>query len=189
MVPPHTFCLSQIARSEPRLLVSVGTLFWHDGTRRGSTDRSTVPYRCTIDVRTPWARHGVPTGPPEARWDPTDPRRTPGGTVGPRLIGASPVWAARSSYWRSQCYCKPSPSCLPSVELASMVKIRLDVRRPVWPSARSECGTWSHAIISSLGARARGRGFRLRRFRVACCQTWTILDSDQSPVMSHRDGF
>ena len=59
-----------------------------------------VPYRCTIDVRTPWARHGVPTGPPEARRDPTDPRRTAGGTVGPGLIGASPVWAARNSYWR-----------------------------------------------------------------------------------------
>ena len=23
----------------------------------------------------------------------------------------------------------------------------------------------------------------------AHCQTWTILDSGQSPVMSHRDGF
>ena len=76
--------------------VSVGTLFWHDGTRRGSTDRSTGPNRCMIDVRTPWARHGVPTGPPGPRRDPTD----PGGTVGPRFIGASPVWAARSSYWR-----------------------------------------------------------------------------------------
>ena len=30
--------------------VSVGTLIWHDRTRRGSTDRSTVLYRCTIDV-------------------------------------------------------------------------------------------------------------------------------------------
>ena len=26
-------------------------------------------------------------------------------------------------------------------------------------------------------------------FRVARCQTWTILDSGQSPVMSHRDGL
>ena len=72
---------------------------------QGSTGRSTVPYRCTIDVRTPWARHGVPTGPPEAGRYLTDPRRTPGGTVGPRLIGASEVWAARSSCWRSQCTC------------------------------------------------------------------------------------
>ena len=63
---------------------------------------STVPYWCTIDVRTPWARHGVPTGPPGPRRAPTDPRRTAGGTVGLRLIGASPVWAARSSYWRSR---------------------------------------------------------------------------------------
>ena len=55
--------------------VSVGTLFWHDGTRRGSTDRSTVPYRCTIDVRTHTGPYGVPTGPPGARRDPADRRR------------------------------------------------------------------------------------------------------------------
>ena len=72
-----------------RLLV--GTLIWHDGTRRGSTDRSTGPYRFTIDVRTPWARHGVTTGPRGSRRDPTGPRRTPGGTVGPRFVGASLV--------------------------------------------------------------------------------------------------
>ena len=84
--------------------VSVGTLIWHDRTRRGSTDRSTVPYWCTIDVRTHTGPYGVPTGPPGPHRDPTDPRRTAGGTVGPRLIGASPVWAARSSYWRSQGY-------------------------------------------------------------------------------------
>ena len=53
----------------------------------------------------------------------------------------------------------------------------------------SECGTWSHVVISSLGARARGGVVRLRCFSVARCQTWTILDSGQSPVMSHRDGF
>ncbi len=47
--------------------VSVGTLIWPDGTRRGSTDRSTVPYRCTIDVRTNTGPHGVPTGPPGSR--------------------------------------------------------------------------------------------------------------------------
>ena len=50
-------------------------------------------------------------------------------------------------------------------------------------------GTWSHAVISSLGARARGVGGQALAFRVARCQTWTILDSGQSPVMSHRDGF
>ena len=44
--------------------VSVGTLFWHNRTRQSSTDRSTVLYWCTIHVRTPWARHGVSTGPP-----------------------------------------------------------------------------------------------------------------------------
>ena len=80
--------------------VSVGTLIWHDGTRQGSTGRSTFPYRCMIDVRTHTGPYGVPTGPLGRRQDPMGPRRTAGGTVGPRLIGASPVWAARSSYWR-----------------------------------------------------------------------------------------
>ena len=63
--------------------------------RQGSTDRSTVLYRCTIHVRTPWARHGAPTGPPGPRRDPTDPRRTAGGPQllpglgGPQLLLAS----------------------------------------------------------------------------------------------------
>ena len=70
--------------------VSVGTLFWHDGTRRGSTDRLTVQYWCTIDVRTHTGPSGVPTGPPWARRDPTDLRRTAGGTVGPRLMEPPP---------------------------------------------------------------------------------------------------
>ena len=48
------------------------------------TGRSTVPYWCTIDVRTPWARHGVPTGPPGPRRAPTAARRPAGGSV--RLI-------------------------------------------------------------------------------------------------------
>ena len=74
--------------------MSIGTLIWHDGTRWGSTGRSTVPYRCTIDVRTHTGPYGVPTGPLEPRRDPTGPRRIPGGTIGPRLIGASLVWAA-----------------------------------------------------------------------------------------------
>ena len=77
---------------------------WPDGTRQGSTDRSTLLYRCTIDVRTHTGPSGVPTGPPGPRRDPTGPRRTAGGTVGPRFIGASPVWAAHSSYWRSRGY-------------------------------------------------------------------------------------
>ena len=38
------------------------------------------------------------------------------------------------------------------------------------------------------GASQRGVG-RAPAFRVARCQTWTILDSGQSPMMSHRDGF
>ena len=68
--------------------VSVGTLIRHDGTRWGSTDRPTVPHRCTIDVRTHAGPSGVPTGPPGPRRDPTDPRRTAGG---PQLLLASAV--------------------------------------------------------------------------------------------------
>ena len=60
----------------------------HVVTRRGSTGRSTVPYRCTIDVRTHTGPSGVPTGPPGPRRDPTDPRRTAGG---PQLLLASAV--------------------------------------------------------------------------------------------------
>ena len=75
---------SGLVRSRRAISGSDG--FWHDGTRRGSTGRSTVPYRCTIDVRTPWARSS-----PRALRRPIGTRRTPGGTIGPRLIGASPV--------------------------------------------------------------------------------------------------
>ena len=84
--------------------VSVGTLFWHDRTRRVSADRSTVSYRYTIDVRTHTGPNGVPAGPLVARREPMGARRTAGGTVGPHFIGASPVWAARNSYWRSRGY-------------------------------------------------------------------------------------
>ena len=83
--------------------VSVGILFWHDGTRQGSMGRSSVLYRCTIDARTHAEPYGVPThlsGPS----GPNRPQRTAGGTVAARLIGASPEWAARSSYWPSRGY-------------------------------------------------------------------------------------
>ena len=58
--------------------------FWYDGTRRVSTDRSTVPYRFTIDV-------GAPSGPDGP---PADPHRTPlnrslPGLGGPQLLLAS----------------------------------------------------------------------------------------------------
>ena len=84
--------------------VSIGTLIWPDRTRRGSTGRSTVQYRCRIHVWTHMGPYGVPTGPSGPRRDPTDPQRSAGSTVGPRFIASSPVWAARSSYWRSRCY-------------------------------------------------------------------------------------
>ena len=77
---------------------------WYNRTRRVSTHHSTVPYWCMIDVRSHTGPYGGPTGPPGLRRDPTGFRRTAGGTVGPRLIGASPVWAARNSYWRSRGY-------------------------------------------------------------------------------------
>ena len=62
----------------------VGALIWHDRTRHGSTSRSTGPYWCAIDVRTPWARHGVSAGRPRPRRAPTAARRPAGGSV--RLI-------------------------------------------------------------------------------------------------------
>ena len=67
----------------------------HVVTRRGSTGRSTVPYRCTIDVRTRMGPSGVPTGPPGPRRDPTDPRLTAGGTVGPPRLGGPQLLLAQ----------------------------------------------------------------------------------------------
>ena len=51
--------------------VSVGTLIWHDRTRQGSTDRSTVPYWCTIDVRTHTGAYVSLTCPDGTQCDPT----------------------------------------------------------------------------------------------------------------------
>ena len=72
----------------------------HVVTRRGSTGRSTVPYRCTIEVQTHTGPYGVPTGPSGAqsgpdrppadrrRLRPADfPRRLPG-LGGPQLLSA-----------------------------------------------------------------------------------------------------
>ena len=43
----------------------------------------------------------------------------------------------------------------------------------------SECGTWSHEVISSLGAQARGWWVgRAAAFHVAHCQTWTRVGRD-----------
>ena len=92
--------------------VSVRTPIWHDGTRRVSTGRSTVPYRCTIDVRTPWARLGVPTGRLGPLRAPTDTRRPAAGTVRMIFIGgsrfgrpAAPIGAARAT-----CHCQATMS-------------------------------------------------------------------------------
>ena len=51
--------------------VSVGTLIWHDSTRWGSTDHSTVPYRCTTDIWTHTEPYGTLTCPLETQRDPT----------------------------------------------------------------------------------------------------------------------
>ena len=53
-----------------------------------------------IGARLMFGPPGHATASPRALPGPVGPRRAPGGTVGPRLIGASPVWAARNSYWR-----------------------------------------------------------------------------------------
>ena len=74
----------------------------HVVTRRGSTGRSTVPYRSTIDVRTHTGLYGVPTGPPGPVGTDGPPadhrrhRRTPfnrrlPGLGGPQILLASAV--------------------------------------------------------------------------------------------------
>ena len=67
--------------------VSVGTWFWHDRTRWGSTDRSTAPYRCTIHVRIHTGPYGVPRGTPGVCQDPTGPRRHRGTLLNRSLTG------------------------------------------------------------------------------------------------------
>ena len=49
------------------------------------------------------------------------------------------------------------------------------------PGISSECGTWSHAVMSSLGARARGGVGRAPAFSVARCQTWTQVSHPRCP--------
>ena len=58
------------------------------------------PVWSRIGARFMYGPPGPATASPRALWGLVGTQRTPGGTVGPRLIGASPVWAARSSYWR-----------------------------------------------------------------------------------------
>ena len=67
-------------------------------------DRSTVSYWCTIDIRIHTGPYDVSTGPLGAHRDPMAPRRTAGGTVGPRLMGAALVCVARNSYCLSRDY-------------------------------------------------------------------------------------
>ena len=66
--------------------VSVGTLFWHDGTRRGSTDRSTVPYPCTIESM--YGPPGHATASSRGFWGPVGTQRTP---IGPPAAPSDPV--------------------------------------------------------------------------------------------------
>ena len=46
--------------------------------------------------------------------------------------------------------------------------------------------TWSHAVISSLGARARGGGGQALAFRVARCRTRSLVDIRLGPVGSRQ---
>ena len=109
----------------------VGTLIWHDRTRRGSTDRSTVPYRCTIDVRTHTGPYGVPTGPPGAPSGPDGPpadrrrhRRTPlnrrlPGLGGPPLLSAQAGALPCLTILHLSCLSRRHLSCLTSRHLAA----------------------------------------------------------------------
>ena len=68
-----------------------------DGARR-------VARLSRIGAQLMYGPPGHATASPQALRRPVGTQRTPGGTVGPRLIGASLVWASRSSYWRQPVY-------------------------------------------------------------------------------------
>ena len=76
------------------------------------TGRSTVPYWCTIDVRTPWARHGVSTGPPGPRRALTAGRRPAGGTVRLIFIGGPRFGQPAAPIGAGQAYCTVLCTCL-----------------------------------------------------------------------------
>ena len=46
---------------------------WPDKTRRALTDHSTVPYRCTTDIRTDTGPYGTLSHPDGTQRDPTQP--------------------------------------------------------------------------------------------------------------------
>ena len=93
---------------------------WDPTGLDGSLDCPVLVHDC--DVRTHTGPSGVPTGPPGPHRDPEGPRRTPGGTVGSRFMGASPVWAARSSYWRSRGYLYPRLGQVPACSSEALLK-------------------------------------------------------------------
>ena len=62
-----------------------------------------------------------------------------------------------------RCKCK-QPTWPSRVSASARLMLR-------WGSFMSECGTWSHEVMSSLGARARGGVGQAPGFRVARCQT------------------
>ena len=66
--------------------------------------------------------------------------RTQALTVGPRLIGASPVWAARSSYWRRPglLYLKPR---FGKADLGEHTQCR-HLRNTGGPPGADVCGPW-----------------------------------------------
>ena len=102
----------------------------HVVTRRGSTGRSTVPYWCTIDVRTHTGSSGVPTGPPGPRRDPTEPRRhrrTPlhrslPGLGGPQLLLASAEATCRDSSEKHSKTCEVILSSSMNAKILLMAK-------------------------------------------------------------------
>ena len=66
-------------------------------------------YWCTIDVRTPWARHGVPTGPPGPRRAATAARRPAGGSVRLIFIGGPRFGRPAGPIGGGRGYCFPRP--------------------------------------------------------------------------------
>ena len=89
-------CMSHIVRPSQRSGFDRLGWIWHDGTRQGSTHRSTVPYCARLMFGPP----GHATASPQALRGPVGLRRPPGGSPAADFHRRPPVWAARSSYRR-----------------------------------------------------------------------------------------
>ena len=118
-----------------------------------------------------------PTWPLASDWvtTPRSPRTSVPATSIKRTLLSNPKGprkGARSGQHATHCWQTAGGNC-PGIAPWTMHPsgMWMEVANPLPALSRSECGTWSHAVMSSLGARARGGVVRLRCFSVARCQT------------------